>query len=343
MISLPFLCGVVLRAREGGGKKPRRSAPLETRQFRAVSPRLGSTPRNRDEDGWGLKSAGPPSIPPGMIVKSCPVRITDGPAGPILPQPRLPRPGATRPRQHPHAQQEGAALPLHYLRTPLRRDPRHAVLSPQEGRRHGGPSADLARSRLPPASDRRGLRARRADRRRLAGPSRPAWAALPRASCPERAGRTGPRPGRRVVRQGGRPAAPAGDGHGRPVAALAGGGVISPRRDLTLIMTLVRMVRRAARSLALLVCVDGLASYVTAFARVSRDPIRARRAGRPRLVPTAGLLLGQVIKHHAGRRLVSITRRVVRGSAGAIAAVLAATGTGTGIDTAYIERLNATF
>ena len=67
------------------------------------------------------------------------------------------------------------------------------------------------------------------------------------------------------------------------------------------------------------------------------------RAGRPRPVPTAGLLLGQVIEHHAGRRLVGITRRVVRGSAGAIAAVLAATGTGTGINTAYIERLNATF
>jgi hypothetical protein len=60
-------------------------------------------------------------------------------------------------------------------------------------------------------------------------------------------------------------------------------------------------------------------------------------------VPTAGLLLGQVIKHHAGRRLVSITRRVVRGTTAAITAVLQATGTGTGINTAYIERLNATF
>src|SRR3954452_12487802 len=105
------------------------------------------------------------------------------------------------------------------------------------------------------------------------------------------------------------------------------GGGISPRRDLTLIMTVVRMVRRAARGLALLVCVDGLASYVTAFARVFRDPVRTGRAGRPRLVPTAGLLLGQVIKHRAGHHLVSITRRVVRGSAAAIAAVLAATGT----------------
>jgi transposase-like protein len=121
------------------------------------------------------------------------------------------------------------------------------------------------------------------------------------------------------------------------------GGVISPRRDPTLILAVVRMVRRAARSLPLLVCVDGLASYVTAFTRVFRDPVRTGRAGRPRLVPTAGLLLGQVIKHHAGRCLVGITRRVVRGTAEAITAVPAATGTGTGINTAYIERLNATF
>jgi transposase-like protein len=121
------------------------------------------------------------------------------------------------------------------------------------------------------------------------------------------------------------------------------GGVISPRRDLTLILTVVRMVRRAARGLALLVCVDGLASYVTAFARVFRNPVRTGRAGRPRLVPTPGLLLGQVIKHRAGWCLVGITRRVVRGTAEAITAVLTATGTGTGVNTAYIERLNATF
>jgi hypothetical protein len=91
------------------------------------------------------------------------------------------------------------------------------------------------------------------------------------------------------------------------------GGVISPHRDLTLIVAVVRMVRSAARGLAILVCVDGLASYVTAFARVFRDPVRTGRAGRPRPVPTAGLLIGQVIKHRAGRRLVGITRRVVRG------------------------------
>jgi hypothetical protein len=79
------------------------------------------------------------------------------------------------------------------------------------------------------------------------------------------------------------------------------GGVVSPKRDLAPITAVVRMVRSAARSLAIPVCVDGLASYVTAFARVFRDPVRTGCRGRPRLVATAGLLLGQVIKHHAGR------------------------------------------
>jgi transposase-like protein len=121
------------------------------------------------------------------------------------------------------------------------------------------------------------------------------------------------------------------------------GGVVSPKRDLALILAVVRMARSAARSLAILVCVDGLASYVTAFARVFRDPVRTGRRGRPRLVATAGLLLGQVIKHRAGRCVVGVTRRVVRGTAAAITAVRQATGTGTGINTASIERLNATF
>ena len=38
------------------------------------------------------------------------------------------------------------------------------------------------------------------------------------------------------------------------------GGAISERRDLTLIMRLVTLVRACARDLGILVCVDGLAS-----------------------------------------------------------------------------------
>jgi transposase-like protein len=121
------------------------------------------------------------------------------------------------------------------------------------------------------------------------------------------------------------------------------GGGISPQRDRVLITALVRQVRACARRLDLLVCVDGLSSYVTAFRRVFRNPVRTGRRGRPRLVLAAGFQLGQVVKHYAQRRVVSVRQRVVEGTAAGIAAVLAATGTGQGIHTAYIERLNATF
>ena len=62
------------------------------------------------------------------------------------------------------------------------------------------------------------------------------------------------------------------------------GGVISRQRDLPLITRLVQRVRACAVTPAILVCVDGLASYVTAFLKVFRQPIHTGRRGRPRLV-----------------------------------------------------------
>ena len=121
------------------------------------------------------------------------------------------------------------------------------------------------------------------------------------------------------------------------------GGCVSPQRDRGLITTRVQMVRSCARSLAILVCVDGLACYVTAFRCVGRHPVRTGRRGRPRLGLEQGLLLGQLVKRSVQRRMVSVERRVGLGTAEAIAAGLAATGRGTGINTASIERLNATF
>jgi transposase-like protein len=121
------------------------------------------------------------------------------------------------------------------------------------------------------------------------------------------------------------------------------GGVLSPQRDRALITALVQQARACASSLAILVCVDGLASYVTAFLRVFREPVHTGRRGRPRLVVGPGLLIGQVVKQYAQRRVISTRQRVVRGTAAAIGSVLEATGTGGGIHTAYIERLNATF
>ena len=75
------------------------------------------------------------------------------------------------------------------------------------------------------------------------------------------------------------------------------GGVISPKRDLALITAVVPMVRSSTRSLAILVYVDGLASYVTALTRLYRDPQRTGRRGRRQPIATAGLLPGQVINH----------------------------------------------
>jgi transposase-like protein len=121
------------------------------------------------------------------------------------------------------------------------------------------------------------------------------------------------------------------------------GGVISPTRDKALITALVQRVRRAALHPAILVCVDGLASYASAFPAAFRHAIHTGRRGRPRLVLAAGFQLAQVVKQYTQRRVVGVTHRVVQGTLVGIRAVLTATGTGATINTAYIERLNATF
>jgi transposase-like protein len=122
------------------------------------------------------------------------------------------------------------------------------------------------------------------------------------------------------------------------------GGVVSPVRDVGLIQRLVALVRLAWRpGRTLLICVDGLASYVTAFGRAFREKVYTGRRGRPAYHMPRGVLLGQVIKKHSGRRLVEVVRRVVWGSLGRINRVLKRTGTGRQINTSYIERLNATF
>jgi transposase-like protein len=121
------------------------------------------------------------------------------------------------------------------------------------------------------------------------------------------------------------------------------GGVVSATRDGTLIGALVQGVCACASGLGFLVCVDGLRSYVGAFRQACRTPVHTGRRGRPRLVPAAGFLLGQVVNRYGKRRVVGVTARVVHGSLEAIRTVLTATGGSTQINTAFIERLNATF
>jgi transposase-like protein len=123
------------------------------------------------------------------------------------------------------------------------------------------------------------------------------------------------------------------------------GGDVSPTRDRHLIRALLERAWACGTKRALLLCTDGLASYPKQALRVFRVPEHTGRAGHPRMLLPAGLLIAQVVKRHARRRVVEVERRVVHGAEAAVAATLCATqGAATAvINTAYIERLNATF
>ncbi len=123
------------------------------------------------------------------------------------------------------------------------------------------------------------------------------------------------------------------------------GGAVGAVRDGALIRALLERVRACGPVHAILLCTDGLASYPTQARRVFRAPQRTGRRGRPRLTLPGGLLVAQAIKRYAKRRLAAVERRVVRGTADAVATALVTTqGSATAvINTAYVERLNATF
>lgn len=121
------------------------------------------------------------------------------------------------------------------------------------------------------------------------------------------------------------------------------GGVVSQHRDMALIVSLVQKIRACALPRPLLVCIDGLAAYVRAIRTVFRDPVATGRRGRPHLRPWRGLYIAQVVKQYARRRVVSVQQRIVQGRRAAIERLLERTQSGGKINTAYIERLNATF
>ncbi len=146
------------------------------------------------------------------------------------------------------------------------------------------------------------------------------------------------------------PATAAGAGHVWQAMALAVpsrlwlGGVISAHRDKQLIGTLAGQIRACALTTTVLVCVDGLSSYVGAIKHAFSERVRTGKRGRPPRVCAPGLLLAQVVKTSAKRRVVAVSRRVILGSTEAVTQVLTvASGGGHQINTAYIERLNATF
>jgi hypothetical protein len=122
------------------------------------------------------------------------------------------------------------------------------------------------------------------------------------------------------------------------------GGVMSPRRDYTLIQRLVNQVRHLALEQPLLWAVDGYVSYVRAIHTAFRTPRHTGRRGRPRLLAWRELAIVQVVKH---RQPWSIERRIVQGTQNLLSHLLGLSQGGGQINTAYIaprgHPLNATF
>jgi transposase-like protein len=120
------------------------------------------------------------------------------------------------------------------------------------------------------------------------------------------------------------------------------GGVVSPKRDAALIEQLVAKIQAVALCRPLLLAVDGLVSYVKAFQNTFRSPHRTGKLGRPRLIAWDGIHIVQVVKQRTPKPF-KIIRRIVQGSEQSVQNLLQRSHGGTVINTAYIERLNATF
>ena len=121
------------------------------------------------------------------------------------------------------------------------------------------------------------------------------------------------------------------------------GGEVSEHRDMTLIQRLIAHVRRCAAPRPLLCCTDGLCAYVRVIRETCRDPVHTGQGGRPRLRPWPHVLIAQVVKRDERRHVVETERRMVDGTPARVE-TLRRRSQGDGvINTAYIERLNATF
>jgi IS1 family transposase len=119
-------------------------------------------------------------------------------------------------------------------------------------------------------------------------------------------------------------------------------GEVSEQRDMPLIRRLIERVKRCAARRPLLVCTDGLVSYVRAIRETFREPVRMGQSGRPRRRPWRNICIAQVVKRSERRRVVEIERRIVDGTPARVE-TLRRRSQGDGvINTAYIERLNAT-
>ena len=123
-------------------------------------------------------------------------------------------------------------------------------------------------------------------------------------------------------------------------------GEVSPSRDRHLILRLMAKVAQAAASTTqpVLIAVDGFAAYPKAILRTFYTKVRTGLPGRPRHLTWPNLNIVQVVKSRHGRKLTHVYTRLVFGCWQQVYALIGLSQIEPGkINTAYIERLNATF
>jgi IS1 family transposase len=121
-------------------------------------------------------------------------------------------------------------------------------------------------------------------------------------------------------------------------------GTVSLTRDQALTDRLLQQVRRCGQALrALLVCTDGFAAYPNSIRRAFRQKVKETAGGgRPCLRVWPQLYIGTVIKRSVKKRVVEVSRRMAQGSLKRAAVLLRRSGGGKMLNTAFIERFNAT-
>lgn len=123
------------------------------------------------------------------------------------------------------------------------------------------------------------------------------------------------------------------------------GGVVQLSRDRGLADRLLSQVRRCAACLRpLLVLTDGWSAYPGSIRRAFREKVkRTAGVGRACLQVWPQLHIGTVIKRTENKRVVEITRRMTHGLLSQAEQLLQGSRGGNVLNTAFIERLNATF
>lgn len=116
--------------------------------------------------------------------------------------------------------------------------------------------------------------------------------------------------------------------------------MVSPKRDLNLIQALADKVKQMALCRPLLLAVDGLASYVSAFrSKLSRS---AGETGRCKMVAWQDIAIVQIVKQRV-EGVLHVERRIVQGAQDWVERLIQITQGKGVINTAFIERLSATF